>query len=80
MKSWIDVSKFVKVDCRMNQYWCSKTKARVFDTWRNIKSKKNIKRLQIHLIREKLHQNPNLGRPLKALRQFTLFKAWNKLF
>ena len=54
--------------------------ARVFATWRNIKTRKNEKRLRIHLIRERLREKPELARPLKAMKNRLLFRAWNKLF
>ena len=51
----------------------------VVNAWREIKNRKNEKRLRVHRIREQLRLNPDLGRPLKALRNFLAFRAFNKL-
>jgi len=78
--AWMNQTHVTKVGNRMNQYYSSKTLARVFATWRNIKTRKNDKRLRVHLIRERLREKPELGRPLKVMNNRLLFRAWNKLF
>ena len=42
--------------------------------------KNNQKRINLHRIKAKLKEKPELGRPILALKQFLAFKAFNKLF
>ena len=56
--AWMNLTHVSKVGNRMEKYYSTKTMARVFATWRNIKTRKNEKRLRIHLIRERLREKP----------------------
>lgn len=64
----------------MVEFYQHKVYKSLFGFWRTLKSRKNAKRMRIHLIRERLNKRPELGRPLKALKNMLLFKAFNKLF
>ena len=63
----------------MAQFSDLKKKRDIFSVWRMIKSNKNIKRQRIHRIGQVLRERPELGRPLRAMKNKTLFKAFNKL-
>lgn len=63
----------------MGKFYRMKVMKSVLYNWREIKNRKNTKRLRTHRIREQLQARPELGRPLKVLKNMLMFKAFNKL-
>lgn len=53
--------------------------SQIYREWKHLKDKNNQKRINLHFIKKKLLQRPELGRPLKVLKNFLLFKAFSKL-
>jgi hypothetical protein len=80
MNLWLDKTDEDKICKKMDELHRHKVFRSLFGFWRTLKSRKNAKRMRIHLIREHLKSRPALGRPLLALKNMLLFKAFNKLF
>ena len=76
---WLSKTQENRILSQMGRFYKMKVMRSVVREWREIKNRKNAKRLRTHRIREKLKERPELGRPLKALRNMTMFKAFNKL-
>lgn len=53
--------------------------SKVFAEWQRVRARKNAKRQTQHFIKMELADRPELARPLLALRNFTMFKAFKKL-
>lgn len=63
----------------MKKFYINKILLKIFNEWKYQKDKNNEKRINLHFIKQKLRQRPELSRPLKVLKNFLLFKAFNKL-
>lgn len=63
----------------MGNYFAIKTYRKVFIAWNQIKDKNNQKRVNMYRIRAELRRRPELAKPLRALKNFTMLKAFNKL-
>jgi hypothetical protein len=80
MNLWLDQTDENTIIKKIGELHRHKLYRSLFGFWRTLKSRKNEKRMRIHLIREQLKSRPSLGRPLLALKNMLLFKAFNKLF
>ena len=76
---WLSKTQENRIFTQMGSFYKMKVVRSVVREWREIKNRKNAKRLRTHRIREQLKERPELGRPLKAMRNMTMFKAFNKL-
>lgn len=79
MYAWLQKTQEQKIEKQMIKFYQIKLLRDVVAGWRIIKDKNNAKRLRVYRIREQLNARPELGRPLKALKNFLLFRAFNKL-
>lgn len=77
---WLSKTQENRIFHQMGKFYRMKVMKGVLYNWREIKDRKNAKRLRTHRIREELNARPELGRPLKVLRNMLMFKAFNKLF
>ena len=80
MYLWLDQREVASVGHKMDGIFAINTQRKLFTFWRTLKSRRNQKRLRVHLIRSQLNQRPELARPLLAIKNMLMFKAFNKLF
>jgi len=64
----------------MTKYYSLKVLKDVLDSWRDIKERKNKQRRDLIRIRETLADKPELQRPLLAMKNNLLWRAFNTLF
>ena len=76
---WLSKLSHWRIEVQMRQFHAMKVYRKVFAAWSFIKDKNNDKRVRLYRIREQLGERPELGRPLKVLKNFLAFKAFNKL-
>ena len=79
MYQWLSKTQEKSIQQKMTGFYQHKTLREIFNGWREYKDKNNAKRLRVYKIRQAMEQRPEYKRPLLALKQFTLFKAFNKL-
>ena len=79
MLIWLSKLSHGRIEAQMANFNAVKVYRKVFTAWSFIKDKNNDKRVRVYRIRERLRERPELGRPLKALKNFLAFKAFNKL-
>lgn len=79
MLIWLSKLSQGRVEVQMGNFADIKTLRSVFAAWKFIKDKNNDKRVRMYRIRAALGQRPELARPLKVLKNFLAFKAFNKL-
>jgi hypothetical protein len=78
-RSWQELTHETQIGNRMYKFYALKMFRKLIPAWREVKDRNNLKRVNLFKIREKLNERPELGRPLKAMQNFLLFKAFNQL-
>lgn len=79
MLIWLSQLSRGRVEVQMGNYAEVKALRRIFEAWREVMDRKNERRVQMYRIRTRFGERPELARPLKALKNFLMFKAFNRL-
>ena len=69
MYLWLSATHTSKIETQMTKLYNVKRLREVVNGWREVKNKNNHKRINVHRIKEKLRQRPELARPILALRK-----------
>jgi len=80
MYLWLSEYHAVKIEREMVKLNKVRFLKSVINGWRQIMIKNNQKRINLHKVKAKLKERPELGRPILALKNFLAFRAFNKLF
>ena len=76
---WVQATQEHKMCGQMQQFYRLKRYREIIQAWKEIKDTKNRRRRDVYVIREELDARPELARPLLALKNMLMFKAFNKL-
>ena len=79
MLGWMEYRNLKKLSANLRTYHIFKQSQSVLSSWRQVAERNNRQRYSLRLIRKALNKRPYLVKPLLAIRQVTVYKAFQAL-